>query len=138
MDQNDFEQKMINPDVRRTRIRRFWGSVIFLVITLVFIVFYSIFITSAFESFGNVDTSNEQLPGAGAIVMFFAAAAIAYTLIIASIITMILSFLGAFFGLTSIKYLPTKKMKVWARIVAYTNLAICAASFAYFMFCWLA
>lgn len=76
--------------------------------------------------------------GLEAFVMIFAGAALAFTTIIAALIVSVLSFLGAFFGLTSIKYLPTKKMKVWARIVAYTNLAICAASFAYFMFCWLA
>lgn len=134
MDQNDFEQKMINPDVRRTRIRRFWGSVIFLAITLSFIIYYLVFIISAFDLMSNSDIDN----GLEAFVMIFAGAALAFTAIIAALIVSVLSFLGAFFGLTSIKYLPTKKMKVWARIVAYTNLAICAASFAYFMLCWLA
>lgn len=134
MDQNDFEQKMINPDVRRTRIRRFWGSVIFLAITLSFIIYYLVFFISAFDLMSNSDIDN----GLEAFVMIFAGAALAFTTIIAALIVSVLSFLGAFFGLTSIKYLPTKKMKVWARIVAYTNLAICAASFAYFMFCWLA
>ena len=122
---------MINPDIRRTRIRRFWGSVIFLAITLSFIVFYLIFITSAFYSMSQSNIDN----GLAAFVMIFAGAALAFTMIIAASIVSVLSFLGAFFGLTSIEYLPTKKMKIWARIVAYTCLAICIASFGFLMLC---
>ena len=134
MDQNDFEQKMINPDLRRTRIRRFYGSVIFLTLTVLFIVFYIFFYFSEKETIGNIaNNPDEQLPGASTLSALFAAVGLEFSLLIATFFTSILSFAGVFFGYTSITYLPTRKMKIWAWIVTYTCLAICIVSFVFLL-----
>lgn len=131
MNQNDSERKMTDPGVKGSRTERFWGSVSFLALTVLFIVGSLIFIVSMFDSLINTEINN----GLTGFVMIFAPAAVAYSVIIAAIITFVLSFLGAFYGLTSIKHLPTRKMTIWARVVAYTNLAICISSFVFVLLC---
>lgn len=64
---------------------------------------------------------NDQIPGMSTFAVIAAGAAVMFCGFIASCIASVCTLIGLCLGFSSIKYLPTKGMVVWAKVVSVVN-----------------
>lgn len=115
--------KLNNEKLKKDGSTRFQLSVIFLFVTFSIVILFSLFYFLL--TFDINETSGLGLFIIGIIIM--------YSGLIASGISSISALCGSLLGISSVKYLSAKKMKIWAIIVSIANVISFLISFIYFL-----
>ena len=123
MDQSTQKQDIIFPQKRpKYRTGRFIASSVCLIITLFFIlIFVDLMITINLEA--KAEKPDVSISAVAIVSLYIVFSGI---LLFSTALTS--SFFGFCLGYSSINYLPTKKLSVWAKVVTYANLVIAILS----------
>lgn len=124
MDGKDKNKQNTDIDFDNYRTESFIASIVFLVLTVLSFVLFSLFFSLLNFDLNNVDSENAGLPGGSVIAIIFAGAAFAFLGGITVAVAFVLSLIGFCLGYSSIKHLPTKRMSFWAKIISFVHLGI--------------
>ena len=99
-----------------------------LIISILLILLFVLTMADIYQSWNNIDSENENVPGGSVLAIFALGAAELVCGFFFSGAINLSSFLGFLLGRPALKSQITKKKTVWAKIITYSNLAVAIIS----------